>query len=263
MALSAILSTLEGLTEEEQKHYTEKDGKYVLDVTAVDGFELADVRGLRNTVKTLRNEKDELEGNVSKFKNLDPAEAREAISKVKKIEEGEYEFDKDEAFNKRLEAERNKMAEKHTEEINDLDKQNQSLRGQLRTIFVDNVAVEAITKKDPNANVRLLLPHIVKRMEAEEYEPAKFRTIVLDKDGHKDIDGQGQPVSVDNLVDEMVQEFPEAFSGPGSSGMGDNDKGNAGDGDGGKKVISRSDQDAMNGNIEKIASGEVTVNVDE
>lgn len=262
MALKAILSTLEGLTEEEQKHYSEKEGKFYLDVTSVDGLELSDVQGLRNTVKTLRNEKSELETVVDQFSDLDPAVAREAIAKVKKIEDGEYEFDKDEAFNQKLEAERKKMAEKHMAEIEGIKNKNQSLHSQLEKVFVDNVAMEAITKKDPNANTRLLLPHIKSRLKAEETENGMFRTVVLDEAGQNDIDGQGQPVSIDSLVDEMVQTFPEAFSGHGSSGMGDNGKGGGSGNDTGTKIIPRSDQNAMNNNLEAIASGKAQVDVD-
>jgi len=259
--LTAILSTIEGLTEDEQKHYVQKDGKYVLDVKPVEGFELADVQGLRNTVKTLRAEKEDLNNSISIYKDIDPTRAREAMAKVKMIEDGEYEFDKDEAFTKALESERKKMAEKHVGEIEPLKNENNSLRGQLEKIFVDNVAMEAITKRDPNANTRLLLPHLKSRLKAEEFEPAKFRTVVMDVNGQKDIDGQGQPISIDSLVDEMVETFPEAFSGHGSSGIGDNGDSNK-SGNGGVTIIPKSNQDAMNNNLEAIASGKARVDVD-
>ena len=260
MVLAASLTTLDGLSEDEAKHYVEKDGEFVLGVKSVNGLELANVQGLRNTVKTLRGEKESLESTVKNFDGVDPISAKDALAKVKQIEEGQYEFDKDEAFNKRLESERNKMAQKHTAEIDGVKNENQTLRSQLKTIFVDNVATTAISQK--KANVRLLLPHMVSRMDVEEFEPGKFRTMILDKDGQKDIDGQGQSVSVDSLMSEMELDFPEAFPGPGSSGLGGGDDKKGGD-PAGKKVVKQSDKSALNNNIEDIASGKVVVNVDE
>lgn len=261
MTLSASLTSLEGIAEELRDHYVQKDGEYVLQVKSVNGLELANVQGLRNTVKTLRGEMEEIQGKVKTFDGLDPIVAREAMTKLKSIEEGKYEFDKDESFMQRLESERKKMAQKHNGEKEILEKQNNTLRSTLRQVFVEDVATKAIGEK--KGNIRLLLPHMKSRMEAEEYEPGKFRTIILDKDGQKDIDAQGQSVTVNALMDEMEVEFPEAFPGPGSSGLGggDDKKGKEG-GAGTKKVIPKSDQDAMNSNLEDIASGKAVVDVD-
>ena len=90
MSLKAVLTSIEGLAEDIVAHYKEKDGKFYLDVTSVDGLALEDVTALKTTIKTLRTSEKTLRKDVetgenalrkheAKFEGVDPKAAKEAI----------------------------------------------------------------------------------------------------------------------------------------------------------------------------------------
>ncbi|MGM9512445.1 hypothetical protein ACS5NO_32235 [Larkinella sp. GY13] len=63
MKLKSVLETLDGLDESLKPFYTEKDGKFVLNLDQVDDH--PDVKGLKTSLANVRNEKKALETKVT------------------------------------------------------------------------------------------------------------------------------------------------------------------------------------------------------
>src|SRR5262249_16688016 len=85
MALKALVASLDEVAEEHKSLYTEKEGKFVLEVDGLVPKERLDE--FRNSNVQLRKEGEQLKATADKFKDIDPEKAREAEKKLKEIEE--------------------------------------------------------------------------------------------------------------------------------------------------------------------------------
>ncbi len=91
MALQKILDSIDELSEEVQKLYLEKDGKFHLDL---EGGEDEDVVAAKkkidefrkNNIALLKTQED-LREKLEKFKDLDPVKYKEALEKLQKVDD--------------------------------------------------------------------------------------------------------------------------------------------------------------------------------
>jgi|15BtaG_2_1085339.scaffolds.fasta_scaffold00847_11 hypothetical protein len=264
MALKAIISASahDELGESIQPEYAKgDDGRFYLSVDPVDGYRLEDVSGLRSALERERENARTAKASVDAFGDLTPDAARAAIAKAEKLSGDISETDK---FRDAIAAREAQFVEKHTAEITSEKEKSGQLMGQLERHLIDAAATAAINAS--KGNVRLLLPHVrgaVRMIEgphgdyvAQVVDPATGVPKVTLKPGSQD------PMSVAELVDTMKgsDDFGSAFAGSGNRGLGTHsDDGQGGRSGGSPRTISRSDQDAIDSNFEKIASGEVTV----
>ena len=71
MGLKAVIKSLEDVEEAVRGLYVKgQDGRFFLDVDAVEGFALENVDGLRNTVKATRDERDALAVKIKAFDDI-------------------------------------------------------------------------------------------------------------------------------------------------------------------------------------------------
>jgi len=145
----------------------------------------------------------------------------------------------------------------HATELGARDKTITKLRSALEQRLVDAEATRELAEAKGSAKV--LLPHVKARVKVVESDDGAFSVQVVDERGNQRLaDGQGTPMTLKQLVEELRadSEFARAFEGTGSSGGGAS-KSNAGGG--GAKVIAAGDNKAFIANLDNIATGKATV----
>jgi len=264
MTLKLSITTEEHgeLNETLQAEYIKQtDGdNYTLDTIKAGGLSVENVDGLKVTVTKLRNELATAQTSIATFKGIeDPEKAILALSKYDEIEN----WDGDARVKETVAAQIATVTKKHSESIDKIQVQLTLAETQLKNSLVISSATQAIQEAD--GNVRLMMPHVMNRVNMEKTSDGKYIAQVLDEAGQPAIgDGQGNPMTIPQLVGEMKQDeaFAAGFDGTGSTGSGAskvNADGTSKKTSGSKRVIQSTDQTAMNNSLEDIASGKVTV----
>lgn len=111
------------------------------------------------------------------------------------------------------------MNERHQAELKARDETTGKLRKTLEKYLVDATATAEIAAAKGSAD--LLLPHVQRFVKVVE-EDGQYHTRVVDAKGDPRVNGQGDPLSIKDLVSEMRQSpvFGRAFEGSGVSGSG-------------------------------------------
>ncbi len=260
MALVAMLDSVDALSEELRKEYKKRDdGKWVLEVTPVGGLELSDTAGLKTALgKERANAKTAAEKLVA-FGELDPAAAKAALAKVKEMAD----WDPEKKVAEKVQAREKQLIEKHEAAVAALEKERDSVSTELQRNLITNTAITAL--QSAKGSVKLLLPHVERQAKMRRTETGQFAVDVIGADGNPRVgDSAGNPMTIAQLVEELKgsKDFAAAFEGAGATGSGTA-------GGGGTKVpaepakgtlrIDATDQEALNANVEKIASGEAVV----
>lgn len=260
--LEAIRTTLDGLSDAEKQHYTEKDGKFYLSVGPVDGISLENVTGLKKTVETLRSSerklKTELDTAKSAFEGIDAEAAREALSKMSEIKN----WDKDTKVKEAIEANKKELLKQHEVKVKELTGKLETMTSQLHEAVVTSKIIEALQKE--KGNVELLLPHVKTSVKMKEGADGKFYPEVIGEDGSPRVgDAAGNPMSILQRVQEMKTQktFASAFDGAQSSGSGSAgaDRGTQSVQSGG--VVTAAGGHVRVSNLEDVASGKTKINM--
>lgn len=183
MALKYQLDSLDGLDDATKQLYTEKDGKYVLDVEDVpDPSGGEDVEGLKRKRDELQDETKKVKRERDELKQELDEKGREGARNNGDIEALERSYqEKLEAKDKELE----QVTQRYQSAIQDMTVNSEAQR------LANELAVDG-----ESANV--LIPHIKQRLSVEERD-GEFRTVVLDEGG--------KPSA--NKPDELKGEFAE------------------------------------------------------
>lgn len=205
---SALDETLKAL-------YTEKDGKFHLDIEGDDNL----ARALENE----RKSREDLEKKVKRWEKLGKSDEEIAalIAEHDKLKEKEAK----ESGN--FESLRQQLQEKHDKELQAKDAEITKLKGSLQKALIDTQALAAIGahKGVPD----LLLPHIRSRTQVVE-ENGEFQVRVTNPDGTPKIGSNNGLASIEDLVVEMKghEVFGRAFDGEGKGGSGKEANGGGG-----------------------------------
>jgi len=260
MALKAIVDSVEGFADEIKAEYKIRDdGKYVLDVEAVGSTALEDIGGLKSALEKTRGERGALTGKLKEFDGFDMSEAREALKKVEDMKN----WNPDEEVAKKIEVKLAEMAKLHEKEKQELINHGGKTESQLKKLLITQAATEALLSE--KGSVQLLLPHVEKNVRLKQNETSgEYVVEVVNEQGLQRVgDSQGNPMTIPQFVAEMKKndEFARAFEGTGQTGTGAGDATPAGTPapSGAILRIPRSNQDMMNQNVDKIASGEAVV----
>jgi len=217
MALKAILDNLDGLAADIAKEYKKRDDdKYVLDVTSVDGLELAEVTKLQSALSKERENNRKSADQLKAFDNLDPAKAREALKKVEEMAT----WTPEQKVKEQIEAVKASIIEAHGKEKAKLEEKLTKLTKSLEEAMIVSVASQSLAEQ--KGSVRLLMPHIRQQTRLREAD-GKFLVEVLGVDGNPRLMGSdGHPMSIGELVAEMKtqSDFASAFEGTGATGSG-------------------------------------------
>lgn len=270
--------------------YKEKDGKYILDVQKTDGLGLEDVSGLKSTVEKLRASERVLQGEVktagdalkvaqsshkeamTKYDGIDAEAARSALGKIAEIKNWDGETKVKEAVTVAVQEVEQKakirleeVVVQHTTIVDGLQVDLKESQDQLQEAIVTSKIIEAISVE--GGNVSVLMPHVKSQVKMVKDGHGKWKPEVQKEDGTPRIgDSAGNDMTVTQLVQEMKTQdtFAGCFSGTNQSGTG---KQNSSDSNAHQennenvKVINSSDDKSMSKNLEKIASGEVKVDM--
>jgi len=289
MALKAIRTSLDGLDEKVKEHYTEEGGKFVLDVTKVDGLGLEDVSGLKSTVEKLRVSEKALQAEVKKsedaFKNaqtshqeflkkyegIDAEAAKSALDKIDEIKNWNGETKVKEAVQEaerrveqKMQAKLDEVVKQNTTKITGLESELTDSQSQLQEAVVTSKIIEAVSKEGGNVNV--LMPHVRNQVVMVKDSHGKWKPEVQKADGTPRIgDNSGNDMTIEQLVQEMKGQdtFAGCFSGANSTGTGKTDStSNTTHKKTDSKVVNASDTKGMSANLADIASGKTKVNME-
>lgn len=263
MALKLILDSLDGLSDDLKKLYIPKDGKFVLDAD-MSGFESkADVEALRNALerqKTSGGElKEKLEQMVTRFKDVDPEKAREAILTLQEMGDKEL-IDAgkmDELLETRTERMRQEFTGQATRQQEIIDGNNTMITGlnsRLSEVLIDNaISVAAISN---NVKEHAVMDVISRGRQA----------FTIGESGHpesKDAEGNvvfgadgKSPLAIDEWVNSLSQSASHLFDASSGGGAQTDQGGGNGGQEGQTGVVSVND---IGDNLEGIASGKIKV----
>lgn len=236
MALKAVLSAAEydKLGDALKSEYKKGEGgKYVLDVTEVDGYALDHIEPLKNSLERAKKERTALLDRVTAIEDLekDPKTAREALAKWKEIAN----WTPDEKIKAQIAEHVRQVEEKLKGENATVAKQRDGYRAVIDQALRKSAAEAAIAKA--GGKTKLLLHPVLDHLKLEEKD-GQFRTIVIGPDGTPRITRKkttdGEPVDAPMGLDELVEsfkndpEFAPAFAGSGPGGAGTPQPGAAG-----------------------------------
>ena len=242
MPLALKLAKLDDLHDSLHDMYEEKDGAFHL--VPPEGFtstaDLEDTAGLKSALTKTRDEKREA---GRKYKALQEKFAGFDLDEYEKLKGQETD-----AETAKLEAAgewdkiKDQMVSQHATETASDKKENARLTKQIEKLQIDSKVTEAITKA--GGNVALLKRIVRSRLQLNTED---FSTTVLDDDEKTPkVDGDGNPVSIDDLISEMRKSdtYAGAFKASKQSGSG-SDPGKGGDGgtggSGGKPIVNAGD----------------------
>lgn len=233
MELEPIVDALDGVPETVRAAYTEKDGKFVLNVKPKDGWALEDVSGLKSALGKERTTRENLEAQVIKFKDLDPDKARAALTELEELKQIDPAKEADKIANTKFEAAKSQLLEKHSGEVKARDERISHLTKTVESLMIDQVATAALA--EAKGSVDLLLPHVRAHARVKETD-GKFTVEIVDEHGNAKIaDSKGTPMDIKGLIAEMKSsdKFARAFEASGNSGSG-KQPGNSGSGGSGQ-----------------------------
>lgn len=186
------LDTLEGVDENLQSLYTEKDGKFTLNVTGTPQDQSGDVENLKAALDKERGVSKGYKSEIDK-NNLKQAEGAGDIESIKK-----------------------QMADMHKAELAERDAKLNTTNAQLRTLTIDNVITSAVAKEGGITD--LLKPYIAGRTQLNETGGVE----VLNDSGDVMVDKEGNNVSINSFVTSLKENssFAGAFKGTTHSGGG-------------------------------------------
>lgn len=234
MALKAKVESLDDVREEHQDLYTESDGQFVLDVQPVDGYALEEVDGMKKVLEEVKAERSELRDKVSQMD-------KELKSKSQSV--SELKATQDEKAKEKIEELKKEMSELHQQEISEWQKKHDDLQSKYRKTRVHDELVRELGKAGPNGATKNgidVLPRILSdKIELNE----NGDPYVVNEDGHARTGSGGKDMSISELVEETVDQYPEFFNPNGSSGGGSEGSGGKAGGTG----ITREQWESMSG----------------
>jgi hypothetical protein len=265
MTIEAIAESIDGLPDGVRRLFVEKDGRFSLDVSRVAPRD--EVSQLKSELQEERDRSAEFKTKfekartvVDQFGDITPSLAKKAI---KAMDAGSG-MDPEERAKELMQEKEQQLLKKHDEQIAAMTSERDDFYSQLRKELIQNRSAQILATKFPGANVQLLMPHIERQTDVMRLDDGVLTTVVLNGDAKKRISakpGSTALMDIEELLTEMSAGdlYAAAFPGTGSSGTGKTAAGEPGSMNVGRGKVSRQDQDALNSNIEDIASGAVTV----
>ncbi|WP_316207402.1 hypothetical protein [Bradyrhizobium sp. SZCCHNR3118] len=246
--LKAVVNDINELDEGLRGYYVQKDGKFFLNVTPVDGFQLDNTQGLktalgaeRNNVSVLRAQLQPYEGldaaaartaleRITAFGDLTPEAAREAVDMAARLsaldptkEAETIAATKVETLKSQLTAQFNLRETELTTKISGLEKANNSLTGQLQTIMADSQIKSEVAKANPLDDARDAVELLVSKFVRTSLKDGKLVVEVIDTNGNPRIkDHAGTPFEVADLVAEIRESRASLFKPDEKRGLGTN-----------------------------------------
>lgn len=245
--LKAVVTDLNTVDEGIRGFYTEKDGRFVLNVTATDGYELDNVGGLRTALSAERRNATEANGKLKAFEGIDPNAARTALQTlqgldglpdVATIKDRLIKYDDlvkldpakkaDEIAAQKVEAAVSNLKTQFTarelELVNEKKAADEALtkaRTTINTLMLDNTLKSELAKLDVLDDARDVVELLAKQSLRLSEINGQYVVEVLDASGNVRIkDAQMTPLSVGEFLAEMREKRPSLFKPDDKRGLG-------------------------------------------
>jgi len=243
MAIKAIIEKLEDAPEALREHYRAgtkdegAEGKFVLGVEAVAGWNLEDVSGLKTALSRERTNAQTASTQLAKFvdhegKPMDPGKVLQALEELGELKKLDPKSQADQLANSKFESLKTQLLDTHKTELSAREERINKLTSTVSSLLIDSVATGAIA--EAKGAVELLLPHVQRHTRVKETD-GKFSVEVVDKDGNVRVNSKAEPMTIAELITEMrgSDTFGRAFDAEGHTGGGKQPD-NPGPGAGGK-----------------------------
>lgn len=200
MALKSILESLDGLSEDIKKEYTEKDGKFYLDLEGLDDHP---------AVGALKRAKDHEKG----LRQTAEGKLREAEDKATQLESTIEELRTGAIPKDDVAALKNSYEQKLAAKETEFTQKYGTLQSQIEKVMLDSAALAMATEL--STAPALLVPHIRSRLKLEEVDGELAVHVV-------DIAGKPSAATLVDLKNEMLQNksFAPILIGSKASGGG-------------------------------------------
>lgn len=244
--LKAIVTDLNSIDEAHRGFYVAKDGKFFLNVTPVDGFQLDNTTGLktalgaeRNSVAVLKEQLKPYEGldataartaieRLAAFGDLTPEAAKQAAETAARLQALDPEKEAEKIANTKLEtfkgqvsAQFNLKETEYTTKIKGLEEANTGLVGQLQSLMRDAQIKDEVAKANPLDDARDAVELLVGKFVKTSMKDGKVVVEVLDANGNPRIkDVNGTPFTVADLVAEIREKSASLFKADEKRGLG-------------------------------------------
>lgn len=243
MALKAIVDSLDNVPESVKGEYVpgtdENEGKFVLNVESVNGFQLAPITKLQNALSAARQERDTFKDQLKSFRDdegnlLDLGSMQselEDLRKLKDLDPKDSERIKtlEENLKKQYAAREEQLTSNLTAKLKEAEEKANKFKSQLHKSALMAEATKAIEEHGGYSEV--LLPHVERFCKAEEIEDSegnvRIKYNVIDPETGQPRLSVANPGSTENMsVSELVAElkktpsFQGCFKAPDTSGSG-------------------------------------------
>ncbi|MGJ4953037.1 hypothetical protein [Bradyrhizobium sp. HKCCYLS20291] len=244
--LKAVVTDLNSVEEAHRPFYVEKNGKFFLNVTPAEGFELDDVKGLKTALGAERNNVAVLKEQLKPYEGLDAASARTAIERVAAFgditpdaartavetaarlsqldpakEAEKIAGEKLETLKGQLQAQWTARETELNLAVKNANATVESLTGQLQTIMADSQVKSEVAKANPLDDARDAVELLVSKFVKTSMKDGKVVVEVLDTNGNPRIkDVNGTPFTVADLVAEIRESRASLFKPDEKRGLG-------------------------------------------
>ncbi|WFU52306.1 hypothetical protein QA639_21610 [Bradyrhizobium pachyrhizi] len=251
--LKAVVTDLNELDEGLRGYYVAKDGKFFLNVTPIDGFQLDNTQGLKTALGAERNNVAVLKSQLQPYEGLDAAAARTAIERVTAFgditpdaartavetaarlsaldptkEAEQIANTKVETLKGQLQAQWTVRETELTTTVKNLETANNSLTGQLKTLMGDSQIKSEVAKANPLDDARDAVELLVSKYVRTSMKDGNVVVDVIDQNGNPRIkDHAGTAFTVADLVAEIRESRAALFKPDEKRGLGTNPNSNS------------------------------------
>lgn len=246
MALKFVVdaTAFETLPDETKKLYKKRDdGKFQLEVDGAG--DKAKLDEFRESNVTLKAQIEEMQKDLEKFKDMDPAKYKQLLEQIQSQEEKKLIKDGniDEVIKLRTEA----LKKEYEDKLAAKDKLNAKLTEDAKTATKekDTYIVEAEMRKavdNPEVGFQSGVANILKDTVLREFIHKDGKVVRVKADGSLVYGTKGEPQGLDEFVQSYAKDHPylvKPSTGGGSRNNGDTKNGN------GAKTMKRADFDAL------------------
>jgi len=226
MPFKAVISDLTSVDEAHRGLYRKVEdpaspanGKFILDVEPVEGFDLAPVSNLLSALREERERSERAERQAKAWEGLNPDEVKKRLEREERLSKIDPTKEADRLATEKVEAYKSTAQAEIAALKAKSETREKSLLDQIRNLLLTSQAQAMIAKHKGNATV--LLPHVTSRARVREKDDGTFVVEVLDERGGVRIkDASGAAFSIEDLVVEMrgTKDFGVLFATDGTTG---------------------------------------------
>ncbi|WP_315729811.1 hypothetical protein [Bradyrhizobium sp. SZCCHNRI2010] len=245
--LKAVVTDINTVEEAHRPFYVEKNGKFVLNVTPADGFELDNVQGLktalgaeRNNVAVLREQLKPYEGldatsartaleRIAAFGEITPDAAKSAIETAQRLSALDPAKEAEKIANEKLETAKAQLAAQFGVEkaelstkITSYEQTIQGLTGQLQGLMREGAIKAEVAKANPLDDARDAIELLAGQFVRTKVADGKYVVEVIDGNGNPRMKDylNNVPFTVADLLSEIRESKPALFKPDDKRGIG-------------------------------------------